>query len=217
MLSMSSVSFAEFYVGIEANYRNAEIDQVEALSTVKNALFVPPLSLEDVILPDLYSDDSIGMKLLSGYIFNEVFSVELGYLDSFDENTIQVIDQGSVQKASAEVDSSSISVDVLSHFKVNSFDSLSIIGSAGIVYQELSITRNYQLTVTCTIETNPSCTGKRTNRKNYYDTRLQLGVGLNYDIDLNAVLRTMLKVVPDGFSVGSDYPINISAGILYKF
>jgi len=215
----SPVSLAEFYVGTGVGYQVIDTDQISSLGTAPRAVFVPPASLGDVELPDLYPDEFTGIQLVSGYKLGPSVSFEIGYFNSSTERYKQTIGVGSVESASAEIGIESLSFDVLGHYQLNDMNSVSFVGSAGFIYQEIDITREYQLIVTCVIDSNSECNGRRKERakENAYDTRLQLGAGIQYDVNDRLGMRTMVKVVPDGFSIGEDFPYTISASLLYSF
>jgi len=215
----SPVSVAEFYVGTGIGYQVIDVDQIDSLSIVPNARFEPPLSLVDEELPDLYSDEFLGIKIISGYKLRSSLSVEAGYFNSWRESYDESTDIRIVDSAKAEIDVESFSIDILGHYQLTSLGSLSLLASVGLIYQETKITREYQVFVLCLIEDNLGCNGRRKelDKENAYDLRLQLGMGIQYDVSDNLGLRTMMKVVPDGFSVGEDFPYTISAGLLYSF
>lgn len=219
LYACSSLSLADIYVGSGLVYQVINIDQVDSLSTVPNARFEPPLSLVDEELPDLYSDEFTGINFVLGYSIGSSLSFEISYFNSLSEKHEESTEIGIIDTAYAEIDVESLSFDILGHYHFSGSNSVSMLGSLGLIYQETKVTREYQVIILCLIDTDSECNGRRKERanENAYDTRLQLGAGIQYDVSDRLGLRTIVKVVPDGFSIGEDFPYAISAGLLYSF
>lgn len=209
----SSVANAGFYIGAEAGYKYNDIQHVKPL--VKPDQYFDSKAENK----DIYSNDNIGGRLSIGYTPSTLpFSIEAGfYKGSSSYKEFKVPDYG-YDAVAGKVETSSFDINVLTHYQIPE-SSLSIIGLAGVIYQESDISKVYTNTVACTAVVGADCPPymKTKYKESFYDTRMQLGVGVSYDINDQFTLRSMINFIPAGFSVGKGTPYTVNAGIFYNF
>jgi len=210
------------YIGTGIGYNSFTINQVSGINTAERALFDPSsFSLLDVEIPDIYADEYRGLSFLAGYRFNASWAVEFGYFRSAAEKSGWQGEIGDLIAANTKIRVEYFSVDAVGRYPLASLNKVSLLGAVGVLYQEVNIVRQYNVLVTTVAHSgevfDSAGLGSRTNEKYIFDTRLQLGVGMQYDVTDALGVRAMLSAIPAGFSVSEGTPYSLNAALLYRF
>lgn len=215
--SVPNMAKAGYYIGAESFYQHNKIQRVESLEMEKDDSFHS--SIED---QDIYSDQTYGGKLSIGYSLESLpISFEIsGYEGSSRTKQYSYYESDpDTYNARSKVKQTSISIDMLTHYKISKLPSLSLLGSIGAIYQDTEIKKSYNNRLMCLMELGRECYNfsSETYKESYHDTRMQLGAGISYTLSEEFTLRSMINFIPAGFSIGKGTPYTISMGALYQF
>ncbi len=228
MCLVPSITLADFYVGLGAQYQVTPIDNIDVFDVYTSLRYNDSNVLEhyEVDFHDIYQDNSVGENLTIGCQIDQSMAVELSYFNSenhkkLDGSVYIEYNGGDPYSAQSDIETEAFKLNLVGTHKVESMNKLSLLGSVGILYQNTSITRAYVIPYACA----GSCDGTEAEAerftvrqtKNFHDTDLQLGAGLLYEVNDQFDVRGMIHVVPDGFSFGNKTPYSVNAEVLYKF
>mgnify|MGYP001451911278 CR=1 FL=1 len=221
-----SISLADFYIGLGAQYQVTPVDTIDGFDEYTSLRYNDSNMLEryEVDFGDIYQDSRVGANLTIGYQIDESMAVEFSYFNSENDkklgNSVYAkYNGGDPFSAKSDIETEAFKLNLVGAHKVESVDKLSLLGSAGILYQNTGITRAYVIPYACAGSCDETAEESFTVRqkKNFHDTDLQLGAGLLYEVNDQFDVRGMVHLVPDGFSFGNKTPYSVSAEVLYKF
>lgn len=227
-------AFSEYYLGTEYSYYTMEIEKIEALSTPPGTIMLvsdlppgtpyidlfPPPSIfagqfTEVQLFDIYPDHYNGASIFVGYKFKAPLSIEVGIYKSEEKKGKLNVQRGDVIYAESNVSVESLRVDFLGYLTPSNFDRINFIGSVGVVAQKLNASTHY---LQQCFEVAASCPPFQGSEETSIDeARVQMGMGVSYELNEKLSLRGTVKFIPGGFSYNAGTPYSLNIGLLYDF
>ncbi len=191
----ASAQDSGWYIGANGGLSKANIGEEE----IRNGLLGAGVAMTEY----REDDDHFGFKLLTGYQFNQMFSLEGGYFDlgNFDF-TATTLPAGTLQE---EIKVRGVNLDLLLMLPVS--EVLSAFVRAGASYAESNISFAGSGAVTV-------LEAKRSER----DTNYKYGLGAQYSLTDSLAFRAEAERYRINDAVGNRGDVDLySAGVIYRF
>jgi len=202
-LADDRIAFPGFYLGGNVGFATGRVSSGD---TEKEVCSGNPAC---TVIKASSDENTLGLKLFGGYLFNQYFAIEGGYFNLGELTFKDETNTGEVYKGTAKMQG--VNADAIAHLPI--LDRLSIFGRVGVMYAEVD--KKYSYTGgTLYINGIP-----KEMHPNQWGVGIKGGVGIQYDFTPRLGVRgewEAYHLEEDASDTGMDMSL-WSIGVVYRF